>query len=184
MDNYQIFFNIVELVYIPSSENLHLGLEPRFSSPQAEIVSLTVPFPIQSIKHFELGIFSCVCSRFVNLSVIPLWAAPFSVLRSCLVHCRMFNGVKWQSPLSPSLKPWQPKMSPFLTKCPCRQKSFLVENSSVPTFFSFAVFLFYWIVGAFTLLMVVCFSLYTVKKLVTFFMWLELPVCFFFLTYN
>lgn len=54
MDDYQITYNIDELSYIPSPENLHLDLEPRFVFPNAEIVCLTISFPIQIIKHFEL----------------------------------------------------------------------------------------------------------------------------------
>lgn len=161
-----------------------MGLEPQFSSPKAEIVCLTVPFPIQIIKHFELGVFSCVCSRFVNLSVIPMWAAQFSVLRSCLVHCRMFYRVKWQSPLSPSLKTWQPKMSPFLTKCPCGQKSLLVENPGVQTFFPLRCFSFLLDCWCFHFTYGSGFFFIHCEETCGFFMWLELPVCFFFLIYN
>lgn len=63
MDNYQIFYNIVELSFIPSPENLHLKLEPQCASPNAEIVCLTLSFPVQITEHFDLGVFSCVCSR-------------------------------------------------------------------------------------------------------------------------
>ena len=82
--------------------------------------------------------------QFLSASA-PLTSEPcFLPLGACHVHCRIFSGIPDLCPPNTSGTPphlWQPKMSPYVARCPPGAKTIRLQTTALEEWFSkFSVF--------------------------------------------